>query len=306
VLLASRDWNYLALLSRRAGDNASLYLINTADDSLSNIDTGGASFNLVGWSDDTFVYYVTRSNVQPWQPHAQALKSFNAGTKQLLTLDQTNAQGSDQSNYAQEAYGQVYQIGKTVVYEKYWNASYYNQAVLNDKQAGIYSIGAGGANAQTLKTFGYNAGQTTFINSVPYQANQIYYSVTEKDAQSYYAYASGKVTTKGNLEDDFNEYYQNRKTYLASPSGDSTFWVEPRDGKNTLFIGDENGSNGKQIASLSDYSNYGWYTDNYLLVSKNSSELYAMSKDGKNTVKISDYHKPQLSYPGYGGGYGGI
>lgn len=306
VLLASRDWKYLALLSRRAGDNASLYLINTSDDSLSSIDNGAVSFTLVGWSDDNFVYYLNRNNVQAWQPHAQALKSFNASTKQLLTLDQTNAQGSDQSNYAQEAYGQVYQIGKNIIYEKYWNAPYYNQTVLNDKQAGIYSISATGSNSQTLKTFGYNSGQSTFINSVPYEAEGIYYSVTEKDAQSYWAYANGKVTSKGNLDDKFNEYYQNRTTYLLSPSGDSTFWVEPRDGKNTLFIGDEGGDNGKQIASLSDYSNYGWYTDNYLLVSKNSSELYIMSKSGGNAVKITDYHKPSVSYPGYGGGYGGL
>jgi hypothetical protein len=305
VLLASRDWKYLALLSRRSGNDA-LYLINTSDDSLSNIDSGDASFNLVGWSDDNFVYYVTRNNYQAWQPHAQALKSFSASSKQLLTLDQTGAQGSDQSNYAQEAYGQVYQVGKNVVYEKYWNASYYNQAVINDKHAGIYSIGVTGSNSQTLKTFDYNAGQTTFINSIPYEANQLYYSVTEKDSQSYYVYANGKVTSKGNLDSVFNEYYQNRKTYLLSPSGDDTFWVEPRDGKNTLFIGDENGDNGKQIASLSDYSNYGWFTDDYLLASKNSSELYIMPKSGGAAVKITDYHKPAISFPGYGGGYGGL
>jgi hypothetical protein len=305
VLLASRDWKYLALLSRRSGNDA-LYLINTSDDNLSNIDSGAASFNLVGWSDDNFVYYVTRNNFQAWQPHAQALKSFSASSKQLLTLDQTNAQGTGQSDYAQEAYGQVYQVGKSIIYEKYWNAPYYNQAVINDKHAGIYSIGVNGANSQTLKAFSYNAGQTTFINSVPYEANQVYYSVTEKDSQSYYAYANGKVTSKGNLDSEFNEYYQNRKTYLLSPSGDNTFWVEPRDGKNTLFVGDENGDNGKQIASLSDYSNYGWFTDDYLLASKNSSELYIMSKSGAGAVKITDYHKPAVSFPGYGGGYGGL
>jgi hypothetical protein len=306
VLLASRDWKYLALLSRRAGDSASLYLIDTSDDNLSNIDNGSASFSLVGWSDDNFIYSVTRTGIQAWQPHAQALKSFNAASKQLLTLDQTNAQGSSQSDYAQEAYGQVYEIGKTIVYEKQWNAPYYNQAVLNDKTAGIYSIGATGSNSQTLKTFGYAAGQNTFINSIPYEANSIYYSVTEKDSNTYWAYANGKVTSKNNIADKFNEYYQNRTTYLLSPSGDNTFWAEPRDGKNTLFIGDDSGDNGKQIASLSDYSTYGWYTDGYLLASKNSSELYIMPKGGGSAIKITDYHKPAISFPGYGGGYGGL
>jgi len=306
VLLASRDWKYLALLSRRAGDNAALYLIDTSSDSLSNIDVGNASFSLVGWSDDNFIYSVTRAGIQPWQPHAQALKSFNANSKQLLTLDQTSAQGTSQSDYAQEAYGQIYEIGKTLIYEKQWNAPYYNQAVLNDKSAGIYSISASGSNAQTLKTFGYAAGQNTFINSVPYEANSIYYSVTEKDNNTFWGYANGKVVSKSNIADKFNQYYQNPITYLLSPSDNNTFWTEPRDGKNTLFIGDENGDNGKQIASLSDYSTYGWYTDNYLLVSKNSSELYIMPRSGSNAIKVTDYHKPAFTFNGYGGGYGGL
>jgi hypothetical protein len=58
---------------------------------------------------------------------------------------------------------------------------------------------------------------------------------------------------------------------------------------------------------LSDYDTYGWYSDNYLLVSKNSSELYVMDKAGKQTaLKISDYHKPAQVFTGYGGGYGGL
>jgi hypothetical protein len=77
-----------------------------------------------------------------------------------------------------------------------------------------------------------------------------------------------------------------------------------------LFIGGQNADNAKQIATLSEYLTYGWYTDDYLLVSKNSSELYAMPRDGtKNdtsALKISDYHKPAQNFFGYGGGYGGI
>jgi len=98
--------------------------------------------------------------------------------------------------------------------------------------------------------------------------------------------------------------------YLASPSGNSTFWSEPRDGKNSLFVGDQAGSNAKQIASLSDYQTYGWYSEDYLLASKNGSELYIFGSEGikkeSAALKITDYHKPVLNYPGYGGGYGGL
>ena len=52
----------------------------------------------------------------------------------------------------------------------------------------------------------------------------------------------------------------------------------------------------------------GWYTDNYLLVSKGGSELYiaaAGNPDFSKALKVTDYHKPNIVYRGYGGGYGG-
>jgi hypothetical protein len=65
-----------------------------------------------------------------------------------------------------------------------------------------------------------------------------------------------------------------------------------------------------QIATLSDYTQYGWFSDDYLLVSKNSSQLFIMPRAGikqdPEALKVSDYHKPAQTYPGYGGGYGGF
>ena len=72
----------------------------------------------------------------------------------------------------------------------------------------------------------------------------------------------------------------------------------------------ENGESAKQVVGLSDYQAYGWYSDDYLLVSKNSSELYILPAAGltdlTKAIKISDYHKPAVSFYGYGGGYGGL
>jgi hypothetical protein len=95
-------------------------------------------------------------------------------------------------------------------------------------------------------------------------------------------------------------------TYLLSPSSNQTFWTDQRDGKNTLFVGDNDAKNQKTIASLSGYNIYGWFTDNYLLVSKSSSELYVMPVAGGTPLKITDYYKPAINYQGYGGGYGGL
>jgi hypothetical protein len=310
VLLASRDWKYLALLARR-DTVAKLYLMDTSNDKLTTMDESNtATFNPVGWSDDNFIYTVYRNNLASWQPNAQAIKSYNASARQNQTLDQTGAVGTNNFDYAQESYGTVYQVGKNVIYSKAWASNYYNDSVLADKQAGIYSISASGGKPQTLKTLGYESGKSTYINSVPYEADKIYYQVTEKEIAAYYAYDNGKVVVKSDIADEFNEYYHDPLTYLQSPSGNETFWAEQRDGKNTLFLGNDSGENGKQIASLSDYFTYGWFTDNYLLVSKNSSELYIMTKkgptDAQKPLKISDYHKPSTTFRGYGGGYGGL
>jgi hypothetical protein len=96
---------------------------------------------------------------------------------------------------------------------------------------------------------------------------------------------------------------------LISPDGHQTFWSDSRDGKNALFVGDEAAKNAKQVALLKDYRAYGWYTDKYLLVSKDSSELYVLPVAGLSgdaqPSKVSDYYRPDISYNGYGRGYGG-
>jgi hypothetical protein len=224
-------------------------------------------------------------------------------------LDQTKADGNNAADFVNENIGSVYQIGDKVLYEKYWSGY---SSKFNGKQGGIYSIAANGGSIQNLKTFDYEFMKNSSISSIPDEANKIYYNIVEKDADpAYYVFENGKVSSKKDINDEFDKYYQQgATTYLQSPSGSNTFWTESRDGKNTLFIGDQNGDNGKQVASLADYKPYGWFSDDYLLVSKNSSELYIMPKSGINEkvqpIKVTDYHKPTQNFYGYGGGYGGI
>src|SRR5581483_8822469 len=264
------------------GSSPSLYLIDTSNDSNTNIDSGNATFSLVGWSGHNFVYTVERNGYSPTQANGEALKSYNAETNQLITLDQTASTGNDNTNWAHETYadGQVYLEGSQVVYVKQWDfyqGLYVNYPTLLDgKQDGIYTIGADGKNAQTLHSFSISLTKYTTLQSFAPKPNQIDFAANDPSGISYYSYENGKVSDQSDLSKQFNGYYQTEITYQQSPSGDQTFWTEPRDGKNTLFIGDQNGGDGKQIATLSDYSPYGWYTDNYLLVQKDDSELYAM------------------------------
>jgi len=309
VLLASRDWKYLALLSKRAGGSPSLYLIDTSNDSLSTIDEGNADFSLNGWVSGNFVYTVTRPNVQLWQANRQAIKSFNALTKKTTTLDQTTASGSGQSDYLTELIGSVYAYNDQVFYIKNWTTAYGSAASIAGKQATFNSIKPDGSAKKAIKSFGLADGTTAIDVTLEERvespsAIDLKFSDGTKD--NFYTYANGQVKDDSNGTSD-SFYTADYPTYLQSPSGDNTFWGDLRDGKNTLFVGDASGQNGKQIATLSDYKTYGWFSDDYLLVSKNASELYIMSKSGaKEPIKISDYHKPALTYNGYGGGYGGL
>lgn len=308
VLLASRNWKYLALLSRHDSDLPKLYLIETANDKVTTIDEGNASFSMVGWDGDSFVYQVTRNTYNDWQSKKNALKSFNAESKQLIVLDQTDASGNS-GQYIQEQLGNIYNLADgSVIYTKTWYGyPYDNPGNLSSKQNGIYSIRSDGSSKKTLKAI--PAGTASYITATPSKPSEVYYYYYTNDSSepAYAEYKDGSIKTIQASEFPDNGIYN---TYLISPNGQKTFWSEQRDGKNTLFVGDTDGGNGKVVAELSDYQTYGWFTEDYLLLSKNGSELFIMPAQGvdqsQQPVKISDYHKPAQNYYGYGGGYGGI
>ena len=307
-LLASRDWEYLALLANRGGSGASVYLISTANDKVLTVDQGAATFSLVGWSGDTLVYQVTHTAVADWQPAQQTLKAFDPTTGKPLLLDQTQASGTTEADYVKQYFGAVYLMNNQVVYSKNWTASYADWSQLSTKQAELDNIAADGSDHKVVKTFaladGTQAGSVS-LDTEPYGPGSLYLHFVNGSSDQFFDYANGQVSADTKLTT--NQFWSGAyPTYLQSPSGHQTFWAEQRDGKNTLFVGNADGSNPKQIASLSDYRPYGWYTDNYLLVSKNGSELYVMPASGSPATKVTDYYKSPLNYNGYGGGYGGL
>jgi len=311
ILLASRDWKYLALLSRRAGANDTLYMISTADNSLSVIEEGSYDFTLAGWAGDNFIYTDSRSDAQLWKPGQDVLKSFNAPTKKLKVLDQTTGSGTSNSDYVGQLIGDVYAYEDQIFYIMNWNSSFddANMTKLATKQVTFNSVKPDGTAKKAIHSFGLTPGDQAASISVDEQVispDNIELHFSNGGKEEFYSYQNGQVKADASMSSqDF--YGKDYPTYLLSPSGGNTFWAEPRDGKNTLFVGDDEGHNPKQVATLSDYSPYGWYTDKYLLVSKNNSELYIMGRDGGQApVKISDYHKPALTFQGYGGGYGGL
>lgn len=306
VLLSTTDWKYLALLASRDSDKAKLYLIDTSSGKLTTMDEGDASFQLVGWSGHQFVYQATRSQ-NLWVDQRQALKSFNAETQKLTTLDETQGSGTNYADYASENLGNQYIVGSKVIYTKTWDFG--ASVAPNDQTSAIMSVEVTGNGKTSLKNFSVK--DVSYIDARSYAPGEIYYRAAPRNttgAVKFYEYENNAVSETGDTNDTkfYNDFYP---TYLISPSGKKTLWYEPRDGKNVIFVGDASGNNGKEIGT-SDYTPYGWYSDDYILLSLKGSELYIMSTTGKIDtshlpLKITDYHKPAITYPGYGGGYGG-
>lgn len=305
VLLAARDWRYMALLAQRDGDKDTLYLIDAATNLMTKIDEGAESYELVGWSGHNFVYKVNRIAPHQWDDRKQALKSYDAESGQIVVLDQTRGAGTDEYNYKYELISSPYILDNEIIYTKGWEKSYYTQLGADDKKS-IISTDVKG-NKKIVKE--WPQGMTTRLEARLYEPQSLYVRVHDGNVASYYEYEDGAVKAVSSTND--SKYYGTTyNTYLVSPSGQKTFWYEARDGKNTLFVGDKNGESSKQVATLSEYQPFGWYSDEYLLMSKNGSELYVVSareplSDRNVPIKVTDYHKPRLLYPGYGYGYGG-
>lgn len=294
VLLGTRDWKYQVLLSRRDSTQPKLYLIDTATDKESVIDEGDASFTITGWHDHDFVYTVTRNQVPFGQPKRQALKVFHASSSKLNTLDETIAPGGA----PQEIGGGVSLVDQGIVYVKQWLQGY---AQLGGQQTTINLIGYDGSNKKELKSLS----PVFFIQELLFKPNNIYFSYYNNQ-QNYLEYEDGNVREVSDQSQKFNVSYP---TYLLSPSGNYSLWSEQRDGKNTLFVGNKDGNDGKLIDQATKYNPYGWYGDDYILVSLDGSELYIAPREftkGSTYLKVTDYHKPALNFLGYGGGYGGL
>ena len=285
VLLASRDWKYLALLARR-DDKPKVYVITTADDKLTTADEGAANFALSGWLGSSLVYSVTRTDLSPWQTGAGKLKSYNADTGKITTLDQTTGSG-DATLSIYEYYGLVFLSGDTVVYAKGWANQ--GSAYVSDysgKQDKIASISADGKNPKTVLAAD---AATTSLDYVPYSPNALHISKLVQDAggYQYYDYVVGSQPKQVELSQD--EYYEATHTYYLSPDGKKTTWTDQRDGKNAALVGDSTGSDSKVVKSTAGYSAFGWYTDSYLLLHKDGTELSITGTTGGTPVKITNY-----------------
>lgn len=301
-LRSSPDWKYLALRSKRDGGQYSkLFLIETENGKLTTMDEGEASFELYSWSGDRFIYKVNRDKKKGWDQKQYALKSYEASSKKITTLDETAAEG-DQNTYAYEYFGNISFLNEEIVYTKSWSGWGYswNYPSLSDLMQGkedkLISIKSDGTQRKIVK--GYSSGTNPHTSQI--KLGELY--IVYEDGQKYKIdkYQNGKIEAASISYEEFeNTSYP---SYIKSPSGKRVIRVEERDGKRNFFIADENGENGIQIGRTNDFYVDSWLTDDYIIFSKKGSEMYIISaadpSDIEQAFKVGDFYQPH-----YGHGY---
>lgn len=311
-LLTSRDWKFAILKAKRAPNKPeALYLVRSDNDSYKVIDESDAVFTPIGWIGHSFVYQAQRNNGQYWRAKTVAIKSYNADTGQVTTIDEN---GSDPVSTEQSALYNLlgnYAITDGILtYTKTWYSAIATALSTADKQTTIMTVKADGTDKKVVRSFSVD--QVDQLSSRLYLPQEVRYQIIPKttDANAKPKYGELKVGVYKDTDAAFDSFGTDvYPTYLISPNGNTSFWSEERDGKNALFIGGKNAESKEEIVSKSDYVAYGWLTDDWLLLQKGGSELYITTKDqlkaGGAPLKVSDYHKLKNSFLGYGYGYGG-
>ena len=300
TLLASRDWQFLVLKAQRDSTKPALYLIDTSNDKVTNFDSGNSDFNLIGWSGHNFLYDATKNTVLNNQTGHESLKSYNADNAQLSLLDQNIAEGTS-SSYAYQTFYNFNIIGGQITYNTIWNASP-SSVDLSSKTDTIRGIQIATSTKKDYQTF--SAVGVSYIQAVIYKPQNIYYSVYNYSTSltTYYSFDGLTAATITSIDQaTFNKTYP---VYVVSPSSNQLFWSELRDGKNYLYVGNQNAGSAKVLDGLSDYKPYGWFGENYLLVSSiSSSELAIIPVSGTSgtgkLLKVSDFYKTYQNYNGY-------
>lgn len=317
ALLASRDWKYAALSAKRqsSAQPAGLYLIITENDTVIPIEESGLNVTPIGWSGHYFLYATQDPNTSPWQEKRTVLKSYDAVNKKPITLDENKAFGDRPEMNGYETLGSYNIIENAVVYTKIWQTTGLVESPeithnLESRESAIMRAEPDGNNTKAAKTF--KAVDISSLYGVAYAPQEVYFRGWTRnagDSNLYLEYENGQVRDAEEAKVIEAENTPS-PTYLISPKGDKSFWSDERDGKFALITGNKQGTDGKEIATGSEYAAYGWFSEEYLLVSKGGSELFVMPAsgpiEGLPLLKISDYHKASSSFQGYGYGYGGL
>jgi hypothetical protein len=300
AFLASPDGQYVAYMAKRsaADPTPQLYVISSSDDKLLKIDTGDATFAMIGWSGDNLVYTAARNDLPYWQAGKNKLKSYDATSGKLTLLDQSA--GSDATAAAAERYDLVTLIGNQIIYAKTWNSNDYSQPIATTLVGRQDTVQVIQVNGQAHKVAASYDSSKYYLQFRQHSAKSIYIyqsdpSQSADNANTYYDYTLGGTPKQVSITAD--QFYDSYPFYSYSSSANQTLWSEERDGKTAIIVGDQDAANSKTIAALQDFAPINWFGEKYVLVAKKNSELYIMAASGGEPVKVTDFQFVSAGYP---------
>jgi hypothetical protein len=291
-LVPSSDWKFVVLHARRDSNQAALYLLDTTTDKLTEIDTTSALFNVVGWYGSELVYTLQQTDLRDWQPGRQQIKQFDAGTGQTTTIDSTSAMGNSYENYRAEYYTNIHVLSsQTVVFAKQWSGTAPDAA---REQNALYAFDMQAGTKQTVREFGSSFGTT--VQPTP---DTIWLSVSSQQRTTYYAFENNRLEESPNIQQA--KFVAPTPRFFLTPNQSAAVWSEQVDGTFTTYIADTNLTNKSSRLSRSNWQAYGWYGDDYILLSQFDSELAVMHKSNPADIaspqKITNYHRPPQRGP---------
>lgn len=297
VILASRDWNYVAMRTLRDNGNPKVYIYDGRTDKLKQITVDDARYEFVGWLDGRFIYVAERNEAN--RSLTSTLKSYDPASDQTIDIQSVGGRGL----------GAAYIIGDRLSYTAY-----------PEEGSAIYSVNADGSDSKKLQEFKNADGDGGIFTNNIYEPRSLFFSFYQSQQDTkHFKYSNGTLTST----DDKQANQQKFRFYIASPSGKRTAWYETKDGKNQIYIGNADGQKGKVKATLpADHKPYAWYGEKTLLIAKGETKkfgppapktLYTLNPWTGNLKQITSFipsNKPfniaMAGYPGASYGYAGI
>lgn len=267
ILSIAPDGKYGALISKRDNQKgpdgqiiAALYSIDFAQKTLKRIDEGAPLFNVLGWATNSRLAYTVNYNDY----------SKNDNSK-LKTADVTNGQ-----------------LNTLITQKGYMNASFYNedpahvyliQSDTSIENYGIFSVDLSTKKSQRLN----QAPSYEIYHGRPYFLDFLI------DNKSF------SLDMKSQSVQGSSNIRQKQNQYLPSPNGQKLAWLENRDGKGAVIVGDSKGENGKPVTSgVNAVSIVRWLSDDYLFYNSSDqggSTDYILHVLSGTSTKISDTYR---------------
>ncbi len=283
-LLRSPSGQYLALLSRRTADpHNQLYIIDTLTSKMAEADFGPAAFNIYGWIGDSIVYSLTYDNIKTWQDGKNLLKSYDAAAQKPYVLSKSLGSGNSTSSAYQE-YSGVMLTDQLLAYGLSWQTAGRLDTQLNGKSHELIVSSAQGSDSR--KAASYDAAKFIITYNQHSPRSMYIQRTSVSGGSSYFDFDIGNDQPSP-ISISLGQFGQGYPSYYLSPGGSQTAWIENRSEAASLAIGDQAGQNPASIYSGSNLRIFGWYNDEYILVTKNKT-LLVLSVLGGKPVKIAE------------------